>query len=163
MQRYKLKQRFLSLTEKFEIKNDHDEIVYQVDGKFFSIGKTFHLFDHVGEQLATIKQKLFTLRPTFHITFTNGTKAKVVKTFLPLFSSRFILTSSGRKITVSGNFLSHEFEFNEGNAVTATVSKQWFSLTDTYGLEVADADFSELALCTLIVIDAIHHGSGDNQ
>ena len=40
---YKLKQKFLSLSEKFDVKNEQEESVYTVEGKFFSVGKQFTL------------------------------------------------------------------------------------------------------------------------
>ncbi|WOH37272.1 LURP-one-related family protein [Thalassotalea fonticola] len=162
MAKFQLKQRFLSLTEKFEIKNEQDEIVYFVDGKFFSIGKTFHLTDALGNELAKIKQKVLSLRPTFYINFTNGQQAKVVKTFLPLFTSRFVIKFGQEEITATGNFLSHEYQFTQVGSLIAEVSKKWFSFSDTYGLNVEHDELNELALCILIVIDAVHHGSDNN-
>ncbi|WNC71532.1 LURP-one-related family protein [Thalassotalea psychrophila] len=163
MAKFQLKQRFLSLTEKFEIKNEQDEIVYFVDGKFFSIGKTFHLKDSNANELAEIKQKVISLRPTFYINFKNGQQAKVVKTFLPIFKSRFAIKFEGREITATGNFLSHEYQFSEAGVAVAEVSKKWFSFSDTYGLNVENDELNELALCILIVIDAVHHGSDNNS
>lgn len=163
MAKFQLKQRFLSLTEKFEIKNEQEEIVYFVDGKFFSIGKTFNLTDELGNELAQIKQKVLSLRPTFYIHFANGQQAKVVKTFLPIFKSRFVINLGQREITATGNFLSHEYQFSEAGTPVAEVSKKWFSFSDTYGLNVEHDELNELALCTLIVIDAVHHGSDNNS
>ncbi|OUS25931.1 hypothetical protein A9Q98_11615 [Thalassotalea sp. 42_200_T64] len=159
---FQLKQKFLSITERFEIKNENDQVVYLVDGKFFSIGKTFHLTSPDGVELAEIKQKLFSFRPTFNITFVDGRSAQLVKTFLPLFKSRFLISYAGRKLEVSGNFLSHEYQFREASSIVAQVSKKWFSFSDTYGLDVEDETLSQISLCILIAIDAIHHGR-DNE
>jgi len=40
----------------------------------------------------------------------------------------------------------------------ATVSKQWFSWTDTYGVEVADGEDAVLLLASTVVIDMVCHG-----
>lgn len=167
MATFKLKQKFLSLTEKFEIKNEQDDIVYVVDGKFFSIGKRFTLFDNKENSLAEIKQKLFSFRPQFNIILSDGSHAQIIKTFLPLFSSRFLVTftqvgAGARALEVTGNFLSHEYNFIENGQVIAQVSKQLFSFTDTYGLEVHDESLNELLVSLLVVIDAIHHGNDKN-
>ncbi len=163
MSKYQLKQKFLSITEKFEIKNAQDQIVYVVDGKFFTIGKQFKLSNNCGEVVAEIKQKVFAFRPTFDLSFQNGESARIIKTFLPIFRSRFVVNldcqgKRAREITVSGNFMSHEYQFIEHQQVIASVSKQWFSLSDTYGLEVLDETLAEVMLSLIIVIDAIHHG-----
>ena len=106
---------------------------------------------------------MFSFRPTFYIDIAGQNKATVVKTFLPLFSSRFLIaqkTADGqiRQIVATGNFLSHEYQFTEKQQLIAKVSKQWFSLSDTYGLEVNDNELTELIISALIVIDAVHHG-----
>lgn len=163
MSKFILNQKFLSITEKFEIKDENQQTAYFVDGKFFSIGKQFNLTGKSGEDLAEIKQKLISFRPTFFITFKNGTRAKVMKMFTPIFKSRFLLQFDNREITIMGNFLSHEYQFTENNETVASVSKKWFSFTDSYGLDVEDDSFGELALCSLIIIDTIHHGQDSNN
>ncbi|TRX53828.1 LURP-one-related/scramblase family protein [Thalassomonas sp. M1454] len=167
MATFKLKQKFLSITEKFEIKNEQDEIVYLVEGKFFSIGKRFTLFDNKENVLAEIKQKLLSFRPQFHILLNDGSHAQIIKTFLPLFSSRFLVTidqpgAGARELEITGNFLSHEYSFTENGQVLAQVSKEMFSFRDTYGLEVHDESLNEIIVSLLIVIDAIHHGNDKN-
>lgn len=164
---YKLKQKFLSLAEKFEIKDEQGEPVYIINGKFFSIGKQFTLVNMKGDVIAEIKQKVLSFRPTFYIQIAGQNKAKIVKTFLPLFRSRFLIEQTMvdnqvKQIVATGNFLSHEYEFNEQHTLIAKVSKQWFALSDTYGLDVLDSELTELIISALIVIDAVHHG-GDND
>jgi len=39
----------------------------------------------------------------------------------------------------------------------ATVSKRWFSWTDTYGVEIADGEEDVLILATAVVIDMVCH------
>ena len=40
----------------------------------------------------------------------------------------------------------------------ANVSKQWFALTDTYGVDVADSEDDVLILASTVVIDMVCHG-----
>jgi len=39
----------------------------------------------------------------------------------------------------------------------ATVSKKWFSWTDTYGVEIADGEDDVLLLASIVVIDMACH------
>ena len=55
-----------------------------------------------------------------------------------------------------GNFLDHEYTFERGGQIVARVSKTWFKLTDTYGVEIAGAD-DVLILASAIVIDMVCH------
>ena len=43
----------------------------------------------------------------------------------------------------------------------ATVSKRWFSWTDTYGIEVADGEDDVLIFATAVVVDLVCHS--DNK
>lgn len=163
MPRYQLSQKFLSIAGRFEVKDIDGNLKYIATGKFFSITKSFNVTTESGKHVAVIKQKLFSFRPTFYVHLSNGTRVKVMKTFLPLFKSQFLVTYDDIEIIASGNFLTHEFNFTLNNVVIAQVSKKWFSLTDSYGLEVVKAEHSELAICILLVIDAIHYGANNNR
>jgi uncharacterized protein YxjI len=39
----------------------------------------------------------------------------------------------------------------------ATVSKRWFSLRDTYGIEIADGEDDVLILASAVVVDQVCH------
>lgn len=160
MAKYLLKQKFLSISEQFDVYDADDTAVASVNGTFFSIGKKFTFTNLITEQVTKIRQKVFSLRPTFYIQLAPENSAKVIKTFFPLLKSRFILTHKKREIIITGNFLSHEYNFIEKQNVVAKVSKKWFSFKDSYGVEIEHEDDTELLLSTVIVIDAIHHGSG---
>lgn len=43
----------------------------------------------------------------------------------------------------------------------ATVSKRWFTWTDTYGIEIADGEDPVLILASAVVVDMVCHG--DNK
>ncbi|QBY03632.1 hypothetical protein E2K93_04215 [Thalassotalea sp. HSM 43] len=165
MKRFQLQQKLFSLAENFKVTDENEQVAYQVSGKLFSIGKRFTLFDAQGRELAQIKQKLMAFRPTFFITFNDGLNIRVRKMFTPLFKSRFVADFDDREVTIMGNFLSHEYQFTEQQQKQeqqlAQVSKSWFSMTDCYGLEVENDDFSAIALAIVIVIDAIHHTGDD--
>jgi uncharacterized protein YxjI len=56
-----------------------------------------------------------------------------------------------------GDFLDHEYEITRGDEVVARVSKQWFTWTDTYGIEVTDGEDDALVVATAVVIDLCCH------
>ena len=45
----------------------------------------------------------------------------------------------------------------------ATVSKQWFTWTDTYGVEIADGEDDILILASTVVIDMVCHGDDEGR
>jgi uncharacterized protein YxjI len=56
-----------------------------------------------------------------------------------------------------------EYTFTRGEKVVATVSKQWFALGDTYGVEVADGEDDILLLASAVVVDMSCHGDGKRR
>ncbi|WP_371378063.1 LURP-one-related/scramblase family protein [Thalassotalea aquiviva] len=173
MARYQLKQRFLSLNECFEISNEQNEVVYTLQGKFFSLGKQFTLTNLVNGHQIKIQQKLLSFRPTFVVSQVDendpnaviGQQTRIIKTFFPLLKTRFLIQSNGKELQVMGSFFSHEYEFfirhsDHSREVIARVSKQWFSVSDTYGVDIYQSQYTPWILSYVIVIDAIHHENG---
>jgi uncharacterized protein YxjI len=64
-------------------------------------------------------------------------------------------------LEAEGDFLDHEYTFTRGGSVVATVSKKWFSWTDTYGIEIGDGEDAVLILASAVVVDMVCHG--DNK
>ncbi|MDB6067303.1 MAG: hypothetical protein JWR26_3511 [Pedosphaera sp.] len=54
-------------------------------------------------------------------------------------------------------------EVSDSNGVVATISKQWFAWTDTYGVDIADGEDDVLILATTVVIDMVCHGDQRDQ
>ncbi len=47
----------------------------------------------------------------------------------------------------------HEYTISRGGQVVAEVSKQWFSLTDTYGVDIAAGQDDPLILACVLALD----------
>ena len=61
-------------------------------------------------------------------------------------------------LTADGDFWEHEYQFSRRGRVVATVSKRFFSWTDTYGVETAPEADDLLILASTVVIDLCCHG-----
>ena len=46
-----------------------------------------------------------------------------------------VKVTDGPDLKVQGNMLNHEYEIGEGRDKIAEVSKKWFRLRDTYGVQ----------------------------
>ncbi len=56
--------------------------------------------------------------------------------------------------------MDHEYSFLRGGQTVATVSKRWFSMSDTYGVDIAPGEDDVLILASTVVIDmAVHNQS----
>jgi uncharacterized protein YxjI len=59
----------------------------------------------------------------------------------------------GPDLEVHGNIVDHEYTFEGGGRKVAEVSKKWFRLRDTYGVEVAPGQNEAVVLATTVAID----------
>jgi uncharacterized protein YxjI len=162
--RYLMKQKLLSFGDDFYIKDENKRDVYFVDGRAFSMGDKLAFKDLEGNELAFIRQKLLSWGPTYEITRDGAVAAVVKKHVFALFHHRFSVDVPGPDdLEAEGDFMDHEYTFRRGDRVVATVSKKWFSWTDTYGIEIADGEDQVLILASAVVVDQACHPDDDKR
>ena len=156
--RYVMRQKFFALGDDFQIRDEAGTEVYYVDGRALSFGDKLSFRDAAGTELAFISQRLMAWGPTYEI-WRHGELAAVVKKKLfAFFHHRFTVDVPGPDdLEAEGDFTDHEYEFRRGGRVVAVVSKRWFSLTDTYGIDVDDGEDDVLVLASAVVVDLACH------
>lgn len=157
--RYLLKQKLFSFGDDFTIKDDEGHAVYQVDGRAFTLLREKLSFeDLAGQELAFIRERLISLTPSYEILRGGEVAAVVKKDLINLFRCGFTVDVPGPDdLEAQGNLLDHEYTFTRGSREVAIVSKRWFALTDTYGVEVATGEDPVLILASTVIIDMICH------
>jgi uncharacterized protein YxjI len=162
--RYLMRERILSWGDDFTIKAADGREVYQVDGKVFSFGDKLSLKDMNGKELALIDQKLLSLGPQYEILRDGETVAVVKKHLFSLFRARFTVDVPGPSdLEAKGDFLNHEYTFERDGREVARVSKKWFSLADTYAIDVDEGEDDVLILASAVVIDLVSHPDQKND
>ncbi|MFI5227951.1 MAG: LURP-one-related/scramblase family protein [Gemmatimonadales bacterium] len=162
--RYVLKQKLLSWGDDFYIRDDQNRDVYFVDGKAFSIGDQLSFQDLSGHELAFIKQTIFALGRTYEISRSGAVAAVVQKHLFSPFHHRFTIDVPGPDdLEAEGDLLDHEYTFTRAGRVVATVSKKWFSLGDTYGVEIENGEDDVLILASTVVVDESCHPDGGRR
>jgi len=158
MSRYLMKQKLFSLGDDFVIRDSDGDDVFFVDGKVFCLGNQLSFQNMEKHELAYIKQRLLSWGQTYEI-YREGTLAAVVKKHLfTFFYCTFTVDVPGpNDLVAEGSFTDHEYTFTRGGAAVATVSKKWFSFTDTYGVEIAQGEDDVLLLASTVVIDMACH------
>jgi uncharacterized protein YxjI len=160
--RYVMRQKFWSWGDDFTIRDEDGRDVFFVDGRAFSFGEKLSFQDMQGRELAFIAQKLLAWGPTYEISSDGRLAAVVKKELFTLLRCRFTVDVPGPDdLEAEGDFLDHEYSFTRGGAVVADVSKRWFTLADTYGIDVAPGESDVLILAAAVVIDLVCHG--DNK
>ena len=157
--RYKIRQKLVSIGDDFWIENDKGKKVFKVDGKVLRIRKTLVFEDTNGRKLCQIQERLLTIKDTMVITDADGGQMAAVKKALiaPLRDRWHVTIRGGPDLNVQGNILDHEYSIKQGLKKVAEVSKKWFRVTDTYGVDVEDDQNHILILALAVVIDIMAH------
>ena len=157
--RYVMKEKLFSFGDDFYIRDENGNDVFFVDGRALSIVDKLSFQDTNANELAFIKQKLLSLGPTYQIYRDGELWATVKKELFTFLHCRFSVDVPGPDdLEAAGDFLEHEYAFTRHGTEIATVSKKWFSFTDTYGVEIAENEDDVLILASTVVIDMACHG-----
>ncbi len=158
MSRYVMKQKLFSFGDDFIIRDEAGNDAFFVDGKVFCLGNQLSFQDMDKNELAYIKQKLLTLGQTYEIHRSGELAAVVRKSLFTFFNCTFSVDVPGPDdLVAQGNFTDHEYQFTRHGEPVATVSKHWFTLADTYGVDIADGEDDILLLASTVVIDMACH------
>ena len=67
---------------------------------------------------------------------------------------RYVIQLAGsQELEVQGNILDHEFRITAGSRAVAEVSKKWFRVRDSYGVEIAPGQNDAIILAACVCID----------
>jgi uncharacterized protein YxjI len=157
---YQMRQKMISIGDDYWIENNRGERVFKVDGKLLRVRQTLVLTDRQGRELAKIQERMLRVRDTMEVEGPDGqTIAKVKKALITPIRDRWTVNvKDGPDLDVKGNILDHEYTIGEGRDKVAEVSKKWFRLRDTYGVEIEPGQDEALILAIAICIDEMSHG-----
>jgi uncharacterized protein YxjI len=156
---YKVRQRLMSIGDDYWIEDDSGQRVYKVDGKALRLRKTLILEDPDGHELAKIKERVLRVKDSMEVEDADGHRIAMVKKALidPLRERWVVRVEDGPDLDIHGNVLDHEYTFEDGRTPVATVSKKWFRIADTYGVEVAPGQDPVIVLAATVAIDQMAH------
>ena len=154
--RYLVRQRILSFASSFWITDEDGNEVFYVDGQAFQLRKTFELKDRSGAVVATIRQQLFRLRGTMDIERDGAVLATVSRVSFSLFKHRYEVTlADGNLLEATGNFSDMNWDLTAGDRVVGRISREWFKVRDTYGVEVEPGEDAALVIAIAVCVDRL--------
>ncbi len=161
--RYTMKQDLISFGDDFTIQNENGDDVYRVDGKAFTLVREKLAFEDMqGNELAFIRSRIVALTDSYEILRGGEVAAVVKKDLINVFRVGFTVDVPGPDdLEAKGSLLDHEYTFTRGGKTAATVSKKWFSIRDSYGVDIAEGEDVVLILAAAVVIDLVCHGKKD--
>ena len=157
--RYRMREKMISIGDDYWIEDEEGERVFRVDGKAVRLRKTFHLEDARGRRLCTVQKRVMHIRDTMEIEGPEGGRMAVVHKALisPLRERWKVDVEDGPDLAVRGNIVDHEYRIERDGAKIAEVSRRWFRVRDTYGVEVSPGENDVLILATAAVLDTMVH------
>jgi len=157
--RYQMRQKLVAFGDDFDIENAAGQKVYHVDGKMLRVRDTLFFRDMQGNELCKIQERMLRIKDTMEIEGPRGeTLAMVKKALITPLRDRWVAKiGNGPDLNVQGNILDHEYRIEEGRNKIAEVSKKWFRIRDTYGVEIAPGQNDVLILAITVAIDMMAH------
>ena len=152
--RYRMREKLFSIGDDSWIDTEDERHAFKVNGKALRVRETFVLEAPSGEELLKIQEKKLNIRDTMKIERAGDTVATVRKAMITPLRDRFsIELSAGDDMTAKGNIVDHEYEIERGGTTVAEISKRWFRVRDTYGIEIAPGQDDSLVLAAAVCID----------
>jgi uncharacterized protein YxjI len=155
-----MREKLVSIGDDFWIENEAGQKVFKVDGKALRVRDTLKFEDAHGNELAKVQERKLRVKDSMEIEGPDGNRLAMVKKALisPVRDRFTVKMSDGPDLDVKGNILDHEYTIGEGRNKVAQVSKKWFRIRDSYGVEIEPGQNDCAILAVTVCIDQMAHG-----
>lgn len=158
--RYRMRQKLVAFGDDFWIENEAGQRTFKVDGKMLRVRDTLFFEDMQGQTLCKIQEKLVRVRDTKTVDGPNDELLATVRKALitPIRDRWTVKIGDGPDLEVQGNILGLEYTIGDGNRKVAEVSRKWFRIADTYGVQIDPGQNDIVILAVTVAIDMMAHG-----
>ena len=148
--KYRMREKMFSIGEDFWIENEEGDRAFKVDGKALRVRDTLILQDTSGSELYKVQKKALHVQDTMKIEHDGDTAATVKKALVHVVRDRFAIEVEGaEELEAKGNIVDHEYKIERDGDHVAEISKRWFRVRDTYGIEIAPGENDALILAVV--------------
>ena len=149
--RYRMVEKIAAIGDDFFIENAQGQRAFKVDGKALRLRDTMIFRDAQGNELCKIQSRIARVRDSMEIEDPNGHRISMVhKALISPLRDRFVAKiGDGPDLDIQGNLLAHEYRIGD----VATVSRKWFRIRDSYGVDVEPGQNDALILAITVCID----------
>jgi uncharacterized protein YxjI len=157
--KYQMREKLVSIGDDFWIENSAGQRVFKVDGKAVRVRDTLEIKDTNRNTVAQIQERKLRVKDSMEVEDGNGNQiAMVKKAIISPVRDRFtVKIKNGPDLEVKGNILDHEYTIGEGRDKVAEVSKKWFRIRDSYGVEIEPGQDDGVILAVTVCIDQMAH------
>jgi len=149
-----MRAKLFAIGDDYWIDTDDDRHAFKVNGKAMRIRDTFVLEGPAGEELFKAQERKLRVRDTMKIERGGEAVATIKKAMITPLRERFTIdVQAGGELNAKGNIVDHEYEIERDGRKVAEISKRWFRVRDTYGIEIAPGEDDALILAITACID----------
>jgi uncharacterized protein YxjI len=134
----------VKITNKKQNSLGNPSMRYLMKQKIFAWGDDFTIKDEAGNDAFFVDGRAFSIGKKLSFQDMSGNELAFIR----------------QKLLSLGP--SYEISRTRGNKTAAQVSKRWFSLRDTYGVDVAEGEDDVLILASTVVIDMVCHADKEH-
>ena len=161
MTRYRMQEKLFAIGDDFWIENEAGQRAFKVNGKVLRVRDLLVLETPNGEELFSVQSKMLHIRDTMNIERSGRKVASIKKALVSPLRDRFSIdVEDGEDMEAKGNIVDHEYKIERDGDQVAEVSRRWFRIRDTYGVEIAPGEDDALVLAVVICIDQMTHDVG---
>lgn len=130
-----VKEKLLSMHNRYYIYNENEELEYEIESKVISIGDKTTIYDKNHNVVAYIEQELFHFMPHYNVYIESEYKYQIKKKF-KMFKNDYELSNLYK---VAGSIFNLNFTIinNYGKEI-ALVNRSFLSIGDKYQIEILD-------------------------
>ena len=159
--KYQMREKMFAIGDDYWIETDGGERVFKVNGKALRVRDTLVLELPGGDEVFKIQEKKLSVRDKMEIEREDRTVATVRKALVSPLRDRFSIdVEDGPDMEAKGNIVDHEYKIERDGDEIAEVSKRWFRVRDTYGIEITPGQDDALILAITVCIDQMTHDVG---
>ena len=152
--RYRMREKIFAIGDDFWVDTDDDRHAFKVNGKALRVRDTFILESPSGDELFKLQEKKLRVRDTMELEHDGKRVATIKKALITPLRDRFAIElDDGDELSAKGNIVDHEYKIERDGEKVAEISKRWFRVRDTYGIEVAPGQDDGLIIAATICID----------
>ena len=157
--RYQMREKLVSIGDDFWIEDAHGQKTFKIDGKAVRVRDTLEFKDRNRNVLAQIQERKLRVKDSMEVEDANGNQiAMDKKAIISPVRDRFtVKIKNGPDLEVKGNILDHEYTIGEGRDKVAEISKKWFRVRDSYGVEIEIGQDDIVVLAVTVCIDQMAH------
>ncbi len=164
MKHFYLKQKVFSLTDRYKVFDENQNIIFYVKSKIFSIFNKMKFIDQSSDAVIYhFKRKLFRIMPIYEMIDPDMSVIATVKRKFSFFRPKVVVEKEGMSFNIEGNYIAHSFQVLDGSDEVAKVTKKWLSWGDSYQISIADDRDEAFYLALVIIIDRMFHEKKSNN